>query len=108
VLDLFQPPRVYPRPTRVVLLNEPLKRKGDYQPRVVKRVLDMSPGAIKKRARQAEWARNKRRANEQWRQECNRRERERYAAMDAEQKAARRRQILEVKAGLAREQASDA
>jgi hypothetical protein len=102
MLDLFRPPTIVPRPTRIVLLN------GDgpvrvYAPRKITRPLDMSPKAVLIRARQAEWLRNKRRQNPGWREIVNARERERYAAMTPDKRAARLAQIAAIKSRLAGE-----
>jgi hypothetical protein len=77
MLDLFQPPRVTPRPTRVVLRldGEPVPERV-CKPR--KRPQDMSPQAVRLRALRAAWARAKRRSDPAWRDARNWRARVRY------------------------------
>jgi hypothetical protein len=91
VIDLFYPAKIIPVPTRAVRLSgEPDPGEGrPYVPRPIKKerpAVDAKRARI--RARQAQWLREKRRKDKKYREAINRRERERYAAMTPEQKAA--------------------
>jgi hypothetical protein len=86
VIDLFYPPKIIPVPTRAVQLS------GEGRPYVPRPIKKERPAVDAKRARirarQAQWLREKRRKDKKYREAINRRERERYAAMTPEQKAA--------------------
>lgn len=81
MLDLFEPPRITPRPTRVVrrldgeaVLEQVCRPRKE--PRTPPR--DMSPQAVRLRALRAAWARAKRRRDPAWRELRNLRARIRY------------------------------
>ena len=81
MLDLFQPPRITPRPTRVVRRlddeSAPEQLCGPRkEPRTPPR--DMSARAVRLRALRAAWARAKRRRDPAWRELRNLRARVRY------------------------------
>jgi hypothetical protein len=89
MIELFYPPKIYPRPTRTVMLSgepEPGTVRPYKPPKIAKPVVD--PKRARKRAMQAEWVRNKRRSDPAWREEVARRERERYWRLNQEQRAA--------------------
>jgi len=112
MIDLFYPPSIKPRATRIVMLSgepEPGAVRP-YVPRAHKAsATKPDPGAfigpptregMKRmliRIRQAEWLRNKRRNDPGWRERENAIERERYAKASKEQREARLAQMMEYK-----------
>jgi len=85
MLDLFHPPTITPRPTRIVLRLDGVSTVRVCAPRKVERLRprDMSPRAERRRALCAAWARAKRASDPAWRDARNRRSRERYYAKRA-------------------------
>lgn len=100
MIDLFFQPKIILAPTRAIyLLGDP--EPGDcrpYKPRPKKKAQPKVDAKLARlRARQAKWIRDKRRNDKKFREELNRRERERYAAMTPEHKAALREKMLDYK-----------
>jgi hypothetical protein len=90
MIDLFYPPKIYPRPTRTVnLTGEPEPGAVlPYRPRPSARAeVSADPKVERERAKNLKWHREKLRSNDKFRREKNRRERERYASMTPEQRA---------------------
>jgi hypothetical protein len=91
MIDLFYPPKIYPRPTRTVnLTGEPEPGAVlPYKPRPSARAeVSADPKIERERAKSAKWHRDALRSDAQFRKEKNKRERERYASMSPEQRAA--------------------
>ncbi len=90
MIDLFHPPKIYPRPTRTVnLTGEPEPGAvRPYRPRPsVRAQASADPKIERSRAKRAKWHRETLRNDEKFRKEKNRKERERYASMDPEKRA---------------------
>lgn len=91
MIDLFKIPKIYPRPTRTVNLTGEAEPGAvrPYQPRAnTQPDPDIDPALARERAKKALWHREKLRKDEKFRKEKNRRQRERYAKMPPEKKAA--------------------